>query len=191
MPPSWSLHCAFLPVWEWCPHVAASSPLTGSSSDRPSLYPFTWETSKAGLQCPAGFQSLWHHCAQKGGVRVPQRSGVQGVRRGVLPQHKNGVPGMHHDPLGWPQVFSCPCSLSLPFSLSYFPSFNYHPRHLRSRPFTAWPCTLPPAFNRYSHTGLLASPEHNTCSGSGSWQGLPPPGGREFSNVHCYSHCCL
>lgn len=79
-----------------------------------------------------------------------------------LPQHKNGVPGKHHDPLGWPQVFSCLSSLSLPFSLNYFPSFNCHPPHLLPRPFTAWPCTLPPALSCYDHTSLLAAPEHNT-----------------------------
>lgn len=57
------------------------------------------------------------------------------MQREVLPQHKNGVPGKHHDPLGWPQVFGCLSNLS--FSLSYFPSFNCHPPHLWPRPFMA------------------------------------------------------
>lgn len=139
----------------------------------------TLETSKAGLQCPGWVRvsvaSLWPEKLSLYHWGLPQGSGGKGVQRGVLFLHKNGVPGKHHGPLGWPQVFSCLSSLSasLPFSLSSSPSFKCHPGN-GPRPFAAWPSTAaarpgsaaaatqasPPPLERTRHA--LAS---------GPWQG--------------------
>lgn len=109
------------------------------------------------------------HCGQKVQVCVTggsHRIRWQRVQHGVLSQHKNGVPGKHHDPLWWPQGFSCLSSLSacLLFSLNYFTSLQL-PLQRRApalhglaqhHSLSAAPATL----------GLLAAPgTHKMCSG--------------------------